>query len=146
MKKNSKQFWVTNIRRDKDLRIEDLCIVIRAGQSRNLLEPQYKYTQEQLDKSRLSGSLFKKSKFLKVREVAPDIKVRPGVYVSKSGRQPPPLRSSIKITEKKYDDLELLDERIAELEFAKETAEFEAEDHAPATLAVDKKYIKEEKK
>lgn len=101
--------------------LSDLQLIVPAGRSWNLLDTKhFKYTLEQLEKSAKDGSIFKKSDKIKVRNVPPEEGVKPGVYVAKDPaevQRNTKLRSLVKIEEKKYEELEVSDEKYAE-EFA----------------------------
>lgn len=83
MKTKSREFWITNISK-KDVRLADLSLHIPAGKNMNLLDSRhFHYTEEQLEESKNSGSLSKKSKLIKVRKVEPEPPLPGGKYVSK---------------------------------------------------------------
>jgi len=83
----------------------------------NLLDSDhFTYTEEQLEKSKQSGSLFKKGRLIRIREVAPvEQAVKAGMYVSKL---PIVLRQKLKSTfiaeETKYEELEVSEEKFAD--------------------------------
>lgn len=144
---NEQEFWITNAS-NKTRNIPDLRITIKPWQSKNLLDSRhYHFTLEQLEISAKTGSIAEKSKWIKVRQVAPQIIVQPGKYVSKDGRKFSPIfRSNVKIEEKHFEDLgdavpneteEL--KRISEEEFAAADADAAVFDYVPS-LAVDKKF------
>lgn len=64
-----KKLWVTNVNMKRDVKIDDLGIVIPAGKSKNLLAPNCRFPKGALEKSLATGSLAKKSHWLKIREV-----------------------------------------------------------------------------
>ena len=110
--KQNPAFWVTNITK-KNVSLRDLAITIPAWTTMNLLDKKhYSYTEDQLEKSAKGGSLFKKSNKIKVRREAPQFVVEPGVQLYKGfiSRKP---RSSVKIVEEKYEDLDMSDEEFA---------------------------------
>jgi len=135
-KKYSKQFWVTNISK-RNVALADLAITLKTRKSCNLLDPRYySYTEEQLEKSAASGSIFKKSRFIKVRKYAPAPVIKPGLYVSTHGRPAVPVRSNVEIEEKTFDEFKSLDaqeaeETMSEERFAEENADMDAYDGIP---------------
>lgn len=137
-KKKAPEFWVTNINPKKDVALGDLRVTIPAAKSVNLLSKHYNYTLEQLEISAQSGSIYRKRKFIKVRNVPYIPPVQPGLYVSKDGRYQKPLRSQVEIIEKFYEDLELDVDDIDET-YADDNADLDLMDHAP-TLGVDDKF------
>lgn len=116
MKNNQKQFWVSNIS-NKNVCLADLALTIPARRHMNLLDSDhFTYTEEQLEKSKQSGSLFKKGRLIRIREVAPvEQAVKAGMYVSKL---PIVLRQKLKSTfiaeETKYEELEVSEEKFAD--------------------------------
>lgn len=130
---------------DKDVSLADLRLTIRAHQSRNLLDAKhYKYTYEQLLESAKSGSIFKKSSYIKVRDAKPQVPVKPGVYVAKGTRLQGTLRSNVQVIYPKFADLDSPEvddkQKMIDEAFALEQADAAAyDDHRPA-LTVDKKY------
>jgi len=139
-----KEFWVTNVRRDKDISIGDLRVTIRAGKSVNLLDDKhYHYTEEQLMKSLESGSIKLKSRWIKVNFFAPQHRVKPGLAVAKTMRFAPKPRSMVDVEYKQYDEIdgELGIDDEDDYKFAEEESDMVLEDNVPA-LAVDKVYKK----
>lgn len=119
------EFWITNISK-KNVTLADLAIVVPAGVSWNLLNSRhFHYTAEQLEKSAQEGSLYRKGNLIKVRKVAPQEPVKPGLYVADTFRETKP-RSLVKIQEKRFEELDVdLDPRQAEERHAAEFAELE---------------------
>lgn len=114
--KNKAEFWIKNVTK-KNISLSDLALIVPVGRSWNLLDSKhFSYTLEQLEESAVKGSLFKKSDRIKIRNVPPDKPVTPGIYVSNDFRNKIP-RSLLKIEDKKYEELEISDEKYAE-EFA----------------------------
>ena len=125
--------------------LADLRLTIRRGESRNLLDTRhYKYTLEQLEKSAATGSIFAKRSKIKIRSIPPTPAVQPGIYVAKD-KHPVLLRNgvmltNVKIEEQQFADIDFVhDDLESELKYAAEEADIAFEDHAPGTLAVDKK-------
>jgi hypothetical protein len=115
------EFWVSNIS-DMNVCVADLALTIPSRKHVNLLNSRhYSYTIEQLEASAKSGSLYKKRDKLKVRQVVPEVSVKPGVYISKAplflAQQK--LRSGLVIDDPKYEELEVSEESFAE-EFTKD--------------------------
>lgn len=111
------EFWIKNISK-MNVSLSDLQLVVPAGRNWNLLDQKhFKYTLEQLEKSASVGSIFKKNDKIKVRNVPPEEIVRPGIYVAVDPsliQRTAKIRSLVKIEEKKYEELELTDEKYAE--------------------------------
>lgn len=112
----SDEFWITNIS-TRNVSLMDLRFTIPARTHRNLLDSRhFNFTPEQLQKSADSGSLFTKRSMIKVRKVAPEIIVKPGLYVSKAPlflTEHPEL-SQVVIKEEHYEELQVSDEDFAE--------------------------------
>jgi len=88
--------------------LADLQIMIRSGESKNLLDKKhFSYTLDQINKSAESGSLYKKRDKIKIRKVAPKVIVVPGVYLVDMPNFIKPLRSQVEIIEPKYEELEI---------------------------------------
>jgi len=110
------EFWVSNIT-DLNVCLSDLALTIPSRKNVNLLDSRhYSYTLEQLEASAKSGSLKAKSDKLKVRKVAPEILVKPGVNVSTMPRfiAQNSQRTKIIINEEKYEELQVSEEKFAE--------------------------------
>lgn len=115
------EFWVSNVS-DKNVSVGDLFLTIPARKHVNLLDQKhYHFNLEQLEKSAESGSLFKKSDKLKVRQVPPEIPVTPGIQVNKLPLflAKNKLRSTIVIQDEVYEELAVSEESFAD-EFTKE--------------------------
>lgn len=141
MAHNQEELWITNINRFQDITISDLNLTLRRGSSVNILAKKknglslYNLTRAQIDKSIKTGSVFKKSQYIKVREVAPEIfekRIYSAQVLDKSSlrtvRKPP------EIEQIDFPDLDL--EEGSEEEFAAENADMDAADRSPV-LAVD---------
>lgn len=143
MLKQKKQFWITNIHPRKDILIEDLNLVVKSMESKNILdEKHYNYTYEQIRESLVSGSLRKKAQFIRPRVIAPQSNnLKPGIYISKDGRPATQIRSKVKVQELKFEELDDYDDYNYEEDesFTLELADDSYEEHRPM-LAVDKKY------
>ena len=110
------EFWVSNIT-DLNVCLSDLALTVPSRKNVNLLDSRhYSYTLEQLEASAKSGSLKAKSDKLKVRKVAPEILVKPGVNVSTMPRfiAQNSQRTKIIINEEKYEELQISEEKFAE--------------------------------
>jgi len=140
----AREFWVTNIARDRDVSLGDLRLTIRVGETRNLLDSRhYTYTLEQLQKSAESGSIKAKSQWIKVRDLPPKRAVRIGRYdLSKAARYAGPLRNKIDVEAPKFEELDFLDDKSVQEKFAADDAEIVHNDIQPA-LAVDKQFAKD---
>lgn len=85
-KTKENEFWVSNIS-DRNVCLSDLALTIPSRKNVNLLDSKhYSYQKEQLELSAASGSLYAKSKLLKVRQVAPEQLILPGPILSKMPR------------------------------------------------------------
>lgn len=120
------EFWIKNISK-MNVSLSDLQLIVPAGRSWNLLDKKhFSYNLEQLEKSALNGSIFRKSDKIKVRSIAPTEPVKPGIYVAINDFREVKLRSLVKIEEKRYEELETdLDPREAEEKHAAEFAAIE---------------------
>jgi hypothetical protein len=140
------ELWITNISRNKDIRISDLGLTIRKGQSIDLLNGKYSFTKNDIDLSISSGTIFQKRNVIKVRKVAPVI-FSHVIPINNDRTAIKPLRKIIEIENPSFP--ELYDEQeqdrdtlLAEQEkYAAEMAEMDLMDRAPA-LAVDPKFAK----
>jgi len=111
--KEEETFWVTNIS-NMNVSLSDLALTINASSTVNLLDKRhYKYTKEQLIKSAKEGSLFKKRNKIFVRKLAPEVENKKKLFLS-DNIIPTRKRSIFEITETKYEELNLSDEKYAE--------------------------------
>lgn len=121
MTKN-KSFWISNIS-GRNVSLADLNLTVKAFSSVNLLDSKhYSFNLEQLEKSAKNGSIFKKSKFIIVRQIEPtylkvDVPFLHETYI------PSRDRSIFNIKDEKYEELNISDEDFAN-EFA-DTAELD---------------------
>ncbi len=107
---SKRSFWVTNIS-PRNVTLADLALNIRAFSSVNLLdERHYKYTMEQLVKSKESGSLFKKSNLVVVRDVPPPDPEKNRTQIVYGSIIPDRTRSLFNIDEQEYEELRVSDE------------------------------------
>ena len=125
-------FWVTNIS-DRNVSLSDLALTINSFTTVNLLDSKhYQYTQEQLEKSATSGSLFKKRNKIVVRKVAPfitqnnDPNSKKFIPCTRDASIPDRARSVLILKEEQYEELNTSDE-----EFAKENADTADMDQKP---------------
>lgn len=100
-----KEIWITNFTK-KDILIEDLGVKIPKMSIVNLLR--YNLLEENILKSIQSGSIFKKSKYIRVRHTGPEFKKerklvsdQPSIRLQKSG---------FTQEKKEYDELRIDDE------------------------------------
>lgn len=132
MKTKELTFWVTNMS-PMNVTLSDLALNIRAFSTVNLLDKRhYKYTLEQLLKSKESGSLFKKRDRIVVREVPPPDPEKTKVPIVYGAIIPDRTRSLFNIEEKEYEELKVSeeDQKIQDEIYAKENAdlaEFDAQ-------------------
>lgn len=120
------EFWIKNISK-RNITLADLTLIVPAGISWNLMNSRhFSYSLEQLEKSATTGSIFKKSDKIKVRNVPPTKIVKPGIYVAVNDFRETTSRSLIQIEQKKYEELDFdMDSREAEEKQATEFAELE---------------------
>jgi hypothetical protein len=110
MKKNTTHFWITNMS-PRNVTLADLAMNIRAFSTVDLLDKRhYKYTLEQLLKSKESGSLFKKSNMIVVREVAPPDPEKNRIAIVYGSIIPDRVRSLYKVNEEEYEELKVSNE------------------------------------
>jgi hypothetical protein len=136
---DDRQFWVTNMSTRKDIRLADLCLTVRRGTSVNLLDKRhYSYTLDQLLASKESGSIFKKSNVIKVRDVPPVVLTK-RLDIDKNRRVLTPIRNNVELETPYYEELDFEEETDAEETYAAEEADARFHDKAPL-LPVDKKF------
>ncbi len=110
---SKKDFWITNIS-NTDVSLADLNLTIRAQSSINLLDNKhYNYTLEQLERSKVSGSLFKKSNKVYVRKVPPMFS-KINLPVVEDAFIPNRKKSLYEIKQEKYEELLISDDEFAE--------------------------------
>lgn len=134
---NKREFWITNISRTRDVSLGDLRLTIRRGESRNLLDSKhYHYTEEQVEKSAFSGSIYAKRNIIKVRDVRPQPEVKPGKYVAKGPNRIvlDPRLPVINIEKPHYDDIDFINDMESDEKFASEAAAYVAADHASGLM------------
>lgn len=125
---HKKDYWVTNIS-NRNVSLADLSLTIKAYTSVNLLDPRhYYYTFQQLEQSRLNGSIAAKSDKIKVRENAPQF-IKTNMPLIKETHIQSKTKSVYKINEEKYEELNVSDEQ-----FAEENAETAELDRQPLII------------
>jgi len=103
-------FWVSNMT-PRNVTLADLALNIKAFSTVNLLDQKhYKYTLEQLLKSKESGSLFIKKASISVRNVPPPVKKKDEIPIVYSSFMPTRARSILEVENKDFADLILSDE------------------------------------
>lgn len=115
-KTKENEFWVSNIS-DRNVCLSDLALTIPSRKNVNLLDSKhYSYQKEQLELSAASGSLYAKSKLLKIRQVAPEQLILPGPTLSKMPRfiAQNTARTGIIVEETVYPELSVNDEKFAD--------------------------------
>lgn len=125
MKTKEQTFWVTNVS-PMNVTLADLALNIKAFSTVNLLDNRhYKYTLEELLKSKESGSLFKKRDRIIVRHVPPPDPEKNKVPVVYGAIIPDRTRSLFQIEEQEYDELKVSedDQKKQDELFAKENAD-----------------------
>ena len=102
---NNSIYWITN-RSKRNVTLADLALNIKAFTSINLLDKKhYHYTIEQLEASRLSGSIFKKSSMISVRDIPPPKQEKNSIAIVKDAIFPSKERSVFVINQTEYDEL-----------------------------------------
>lgn len=145
-KKLQEELWITNISRTQDVSIGDLLLTVPRGISLNLLSKKknglssFNLTRKQIMESISSGSIYKKGKYIKVRQVIPEVILPSRVEVASildmsSTRS---VRKPTKIEKIEFPDLDndIINKFEAEEVFAAEISDMDAADRAPI-LAVD---------
>ena len=98
-------YWVTN-RSNRNVTLADLALNIKAFTTVNLLDDKhYHYTIEQLENSRLSGSIFKKKAMVSVRDVPPPLPEKNKIAIVRDALFPSKERSLFVIAQTEYDEL-----------------------------------------
>lgn len=146
-KKKDAELWITNISRNHDVSLSDLRLTVRRGQSINLFNKRhFHYTEEQIRKSIESGSIYKKSNFIKIREIPPVI-INMRIDIADHRLGIIPLRKFVSLEKVEYEDLDFQDENLskedmekAEEQYAIMNADMDLIDQTPA-LPVDPKFI-----
>jgi len=129
MKKQNKEFWITNIS-NRNVSLADLNLTIKAFSSINLLDNKhYHYTIEEIEKSVQSGSIYKKRDKIFVRSVAPETIKATTITFKKDEKIPSRHTSLFEIKQEKYEELDLTDEQ-----FADENAEIAEQDRLPPLI------------
>jgi len=123
-KSSLKELWVINTSKF-NVSLSDLRLTIPAGRTYNLLSKHFRYTEEELEKSITSGSLFKKSNKIKLRG-APVKLTKPTLEISNDFREVRK-RTMVKVEEFNYDELPSLndDSYLSDQKFAEEYADDE---------------------
>jgi len=109
---SEKTFWVTNFS-DKNVTLSDLYISIAAGTSVNLLDKKhYSFTEEQLSKSQLSGSIFRKRHLVAVRKIPPQMLKKSDITYDPHAIIPQRHTSIYEIKHETYEELNISDEEL----------------------------------
>jgi hypothetical protein len=135
---NKEEFWITNLSK-MNVSLADLNLTVRPFSSINLLDSKhYSYNIDELEKSAKSGSLYKKSKLVSVRNNAPKV-IKTNMQVlrtfydkdsntwSENGTFIPSReRSVLEITTINYEELSIdsiADKKAADEKFAADNAD-----------------------
>lgn len=103
-------FWITNASKF-NVTLADLALNIKSYTTVNLLDKKhYKYTIEQLQKSSISGSLFKKRDKIMIRNLAPIINKEQISIQAQNIDIVAKERSIFNIKEEKYEELQISDD------------------------------------
>jgi hypothetical protein len=108
-----KSIWITNISK-KNVCLTDLAFTVPAGKSFDLLSSHFHLTEAQIRTSIESGSIAKKSAFIKVRKIPYVPLPAQNIEISLEPWNFGPCRSQVKVEEKQYEELMLSDENFAE--------------------------------
>lgn len=133
-------YWVTN-RSNRNVTLADLALNIKAFTTVNLLDDRhYRYTIEQLEHSRLSGSIFKKGAMISVRDVPPPMPEKNTIAIVRDAIFPSKERSIFVIHQTEYDELKFDDveneketQKKLDEEYAKENADLTDADYKRGT-------------
>lgn len=137
-----KEFWLINKSVDRDVSLADLRITIKKGSRINLLSKHYCFTQEQINASVNSGSIYNKRHILCVREIEPrNIKSNYIKEVVKPRLLKPLRNPQAQILPPYIEELNVDDNwlSMSDEQFAAEYADTDSMDRKPV-LAVDKKF------
>lgn len=115
MKKEEKNtFWITNIC-NRNITLPDLYISVPAMSSINLLDKRhYYFTEEQLNKSFESGSLFDKKDKIYKRNVPPQMITKAQIEKDPTAVLPSRTVSIYEIKQENYEELNITDEALIE--------------------------------
>ena len=106
-------FWVSNIS-NRNVSLSDLRLTIPAYKTVNLADSRhYNFTNEQLTASAISGSIYKKRNKIIIRQVPPIIEEKQLTVIDYNAVVPTRRRSSVKIEEVYYEELDISDEKFA---------------------------------
>jgi len=104
------EFWITNISQRLNVSIDDLGIRLNPLQSIDLFSGRYPLiTGEDIKNSAIAGSIYKKSKYIKIRVEQPPKLIPPGIYVSDKPRQYDLKNLTPNAPKKEYEELDGLD-------------------------------------
>lgn len=121
------EYWVVNLS-NRNVTLADLAVNIPAYRVVNLLDKKhYNYTFEQLEKSRLSGSLFAKRNMIKKRETPPpQLNQQSSIPFLQEAVIPSRERSVFVIKEEKYEELDFSNEEQKKRDeaYAEENSDF----------------------
>lgn len=119
MKKVEKTFWLTNIS-DRNVMLSDLNLQIKARSSVNLLSKHYSLTEEELEKSLQSGSIFFKRDKIVKRLVPPETIQGNKIELDSMATIPSKQRSILEVKNIEYEELKMSDDTTASAEKIKE--------------------------
>ena len=109
MKSAPPSFWVTNIS-NRNVSLADLALTIKAFCTVNLLDKKhYQYTIDQLEKSKINGSISAKRDKIVCRENAPKVE-KISIPIQKEDIIPSRERSVYSIKEEYYEELNVTDD------------------------------------
>lgn len=129
MKANNKPvFWVSNIS-NRNVTLTDLALNIKAYSTVNLLdEKHYSLNIDQLNRSKNSGSIFKKRDKIRVRVVPPPAIEKEKIAFLPDGTIPSRERSILNLKMEEYEELKVDDkktQRELEEQLASDNADLE---------------------
>jgi len=109
-----KTFFVTNIS-DRNVSLCDLNLTIPARTTVNLLSRgHYHLTEEQLELSKSSGSLFKKRSLVKVRKIPPQQEIISKYTLGDEVHSPSRTKSIVESVQPQYEELNISDDMFAQ--------------------------------
>ncbi len=125
-----KEFWITNIS-NMIVNLHDLNLFIKPYSSINLLNRRHLLlTENQIDESATSGSIFKKSDKIVVRKYSPDLQQEIILPIEENpGMFPHRDRSFEPVVEEVYEELLLTDEEVADM-----NSSLELDDYSDAEI------------
>jgi hypothetical protein len=121
-------FWVINVS-DMNVTLSDLAVNIRAHTIVNLLDDKhYSFNIDQLNRSKTSGSIFKKRDKIRCRKIPPPVQDKEAIPFMQDATIPSRERSTFRINEVDYEELKVgnaEDQRKLDEQLASDNAELD---------------------